>query len=158
LQMNSGRRSQIGVVGCLSVDDYAKNVIRKHENTRKDKEDDRTRHILTLRAHAEPVLLAYEPSPFIVQLNNKVMSQPPLFDFVSAGVRQRMWKAEPGPYVDAFRRVEHAYIADGHHRTAGAFRAAAELRAANPKHTGSEEYNWFLGVLFPSSSLRILPY
>ncbi len=159
LQMNSGRRSQVGVVGCLSVDDYAKNVIRKHENTRKDKEDDRTHHILTLKAHAEPVLLTHEPSPFIVQLNSKVMSEPPLFDFVSDGVRQRMWRApQSAPYVDAFRRIEHAYIADGHHRTAGAWRAAAELRAANPNHTGSEPYNWFLGVLFPSNSLRILPY
>jgi uncharacterized protein (DUF1015 family) len=159
LQMNSGRRAQVGVVGCLSVDDYANNIIRKHENTRKDKEDDRTRHIVTLKAQAEPVLLAHEQSPFIAQLNSKVMSEPPLFDFVSDGVRQRMWRApQAAPYVDAFRRIEHAYIADGHHRTAGAWRAAAELRATNPKHTGTEPYNWFLGVLFPATSLRILPY
>ena len=159
LQMNSGRRSQIGVVGCLSVDDYAKNIIRKHENTRKDKEDDRTRHILALKAHAEPVLLAHEPSPFVAQLNAKVMSEPPLFDFISDGVRQRMWRVpQAAPYVDAFRRIQHAYIADGHHRTAGAWRAASELRAANPNHTGAEPYNFFLGVLFQSNSLRILPY
>jgi uncharacterized protein (DUF1015 family) len=159
LQMNSGRRAQVGVVGCLSVDDYARNIIRKHENTRKDKEDDRTRHIVTLNAQAEPVLLAHEQSPFIAQLNSKVMSEPPLFDFVSDGVRQRMWRApQAAPYVDAFRRIEHAYIADGHHRTAGAWRAAGQLRAANPNHTGAEPYNWFLGVLFPATSLRILPY
>ena len=158
LQMNAGRRSQVGVVGCLSVEDYAKGIVKKHENTRKDKEDDRTHHIVTLNAQAEPVLLAHEPSPFVAQLNSKVMAGPPLFDFVSDGVRQRMWRADPGPYVDAFRRIDYAYIADGHHRTAGAWRAAAELRTKNPKHTGSEEYNWFLGVLFQSNSLRILPY
>jgi uncharacterized protein (DUF1015 family) len=159
LQMTSGRRSQVGVVGCLHVDDYARNIVRKHENTRKDKEDDRTHHILTLNAHAEPVLLAYETVPYIGQLNTRVMSEPPLFDFTADGVRQRVWRVpEPTAYVDAFRRIDNAYIADGHHRTAGAWRAAAERRAANPNHTGKEEYNWFLAVLFPSSSLRILPY
>ena len=159
LQMTSGRRSQVGLVGCLHVDDYARNIVRKHETTRKDKEDDRTRHILTLNAQAEPVLLAHEPSPFIVQLNTKVMSQPPLYDFTADEVRQRVWRVpDPAPYVDAFRRIETAYIADGHHRTAGAWRAAAERRAANPEHSGKEEYNWFLSVLVPSSSLRILPY
>jgi uncharacterized protein (DUF1015 family) len=158
-QMNSGRRSQVGVVGCMHVDDYAKNIVRKHENTRKDKEDDRTRHILTVNAHAEPVLLAHEPSPFFAQLNVKVMSQPPLYDFTVDEVRQRVWRvADPTAYVDAFRRIQNAYVADGHHRTAGAWRAAAERRAANPGHTGREEYNWFLVVLFPSSALRILPY
>jgi uncharacterized protein (DUF1015 family) len=159
LQMNSGRRSQVGIVGCLHVDDYARNIIRKHENTRKDKEDDRTRHILSLNAQAEPVLLAHQPVPYIGQLNTRVMSEPPLFDFMADGVRQRVWRVpDPAAYVDAFRRIENAYIADGHHRTAGAWRAAAERRAANPNHTGKEEYNWFLGVLFPSPSLRILPY
>ena len=158
LQLNSGRRYQTGVVGCLHVEDVAKNIVRKHENTRKDKEDDRTRHILTLNAQAEPVLLAHEPTPFLTQLNAKVMAQAPLYDFESDGVRQRLWRAEPGPYVDAFRRLPVVYIADGHHRTAGAWRAAEERRRKNPGHTGSEEYNWFLAVLFPSTSLRILPY
>jgi uncharacterized protein (DUF1015 family) len=157
--LNSGRRSQVGVVGCLHVDDYANNTVRKHENTRKDKEDDRTRHIQILNAHAEPVLLAHEPSPFIAQLNLKGMNLPPLYDFTVDEVRQRLWRVvDPGSYVDAFRRIDHAYIADGHHRTAGAWRAAAERRAANPSHTGKEEYNWFLAVLFPSASLRILAY
>jgi len=158
-QLNSGRRSQVGVVGCLHVDDYARNLIRKHENTRKDKEDDRTQHIMTVNAHAEPVLLAHEPSPYIVQLNTKVMSLPPLYDFTVDEVRQRVWRVvDPSAYADAFRRIDNAYVADGHHRTAGALRAAAQRRAANPGHTGKEEYNWFLAVLFPSSSLRILPY
>jgi uncharacterized protein (DUF1015 family) len=158
-QMISGRRSQIGIVGCAHVDDYARNVIRKHENTRPDKEDDRTRHILTLNAHAEPVLLAYQPSPFLAQLNSKVMAQPPLYDFVSAEVRQKVWRvADPGSYVDAFRRIATAYVADGHHRCAGAWRAAQERRPAGASSPAGEEYNWFPVVLFPATSLRILPY
>jgi uncharacterized protein (DUF1015 family) len=157
-RLTTGRRIQDGVVGCLHVDDYARNLIRKHENTRKDKEDDRTRHILALNAQAEPVLLAHEPSPFIAQLNSKVMTTVPLYDFMANGVRQQLWRAEPAPYVDAFRRIGKAYIADGHHRTAGAWRAAIERQTGNPDHTGAEEYNWFLAVLFSSSQLRILAY
>jgi uncharacterized protein (DUF1015 family) len=151
--------AQLGVVGCLHVDDYEHGVIRKHENTRQDKEDDRTRHILTLNAHAEPVLLAHEPSTFLAQLNSKVTHTTPLFDYTADGVRHRGWRAgETRHYVDAIRRIHAAYIADGHHRTAGAWRAAQERKQANPKHTGDEEYNWFLAVLFPANQLRILPY
>lgn len=152
-------RTQLGIVGGLHVDDYDQNRIRRHETTRADKEDDRTRHILTLNAHAEPVLLAYEPSVFIAQLNSKVTATTPLFDYTVDKVRHRGWKAgDPRHYVDAMRRVDVAYIADGHHRTAGASRAAAERKASNPGHTGEEEYNWFLAVLFPWNQLRILPY
>ena len=152
--------SQLGVVGCVHVDDYAGNVIRKHENTRKDKEDDRTRHVLTLNAHAEPVFLAHEGQPFIAQLNQKVTAGPPLYVVTTPdGVRHRVWRvSDQGSYTDAFRRVAVAYVADGHHRCASAWRAGMELRAANPRHTGAEEYNWFLAVLFPSNQLRILPY
>ena len=152
-------RTQLGIVGCLHVQDYEQNKIRKHETTRADKEDDRTRHILTVNAHAEPVLLAYEPSVFISQMNSKVTTGVPLFDYTVDKVRHRGWKVDDvRAYVDAMRRVEVAYIADGHHRTAGAWRAAQERRAANPDHTGEEEYNWFLAVLFPWSQLHILPY
>jgi uncharacterized protein (DUF1015 family) len=142
------------------VEDYASQVIRKHETTRQVKEDDRTRHILTTNAHAEPVFLTYPTQPFIVQLNNRVTAQEPLFDFVAGDqVRHRVWRVgDSGPFADAFRRIAVAYIADGHHRCAGAWRAGIERRKANPKHTGDEEYNWFLAVLFPSSQLRILPY
>jgi uncharacterized protein (DUF1015 family) len=152
-------RSQLGVVGCLHVSDYENGVIRKHETTRKDKEDDRTRHILALNAHAEPVLIAHENSPFIARLNDTVIKSPPLFDFTVGKVRHRGWQvSNPQAYQDGVRRLRKAYIADGHHRTAGAWRAAAERKAANPRHTGREEYNWFLAVLFPASHLRILPY
>lgn len=153
-------RSQLGIVACVHVEGYEKQEIRRHEITRADKEDDRTRHILTLHAQAEPVLLAYEPSVFLNQLNAKIIETTPLFEYTSGGVRHRGWKVDqrPDSYVDGFRRVKHAYIADGHHRTAGAWRAAQQLKAANPNHTGEEEYNWFLAVLFPWNQLRILPY
>ena len=152
-------RSQLGVVGLLHVEDYENSVIRRHEKTRQDKEDDRTRHILALNAQAEPVLIAHEPSPFLIQLNHKVTGRPPLFDYTAYGVRHRGWRVgETQAYGDALRRLGKAYIADGHHRSASAWRAAGELKAANPKHTGNEEYNWFLAVLFPSTQLRILPY
>jgi uncharacterized protein (DUF1015 family) len=153
-------RAQTGVVGCVHVDDYEKDVIRKHEKTRKDKEDDRTRHVLTLGAHAEPVFLTHAPTPFLTQLNSKITAEEPLYDFTSSdGVRQRVWRVKnTAPYADAFRRVGVGYVADGHHRSASAWRAAAERRDANFRHTGDEEYNWFLAVLFPSNQLRILPY
>jgi uncharacterized protein (DUF1015 family) len=152
-------RAQLGIVGCLHVGDYEKGVIRKHETTRKDKEDDRTRHILTLNAHAEPVLLAYQPSAFLARLNQDVIETPPLFDYTAGKVRHRGWKvSNPQAYQDGVRRLSRVYIADGHHRIASAWRAAAERQAANPSHTGDEEYNWFPGVLFPAPQLRILPY
>jgi len=156
-ELTARRRAQVGVVGCVHVDDYANNVIRRHETTRKDKEDDRTHHILTLNTHAEPVLLAHEPSPYLTQLNSKVMAAAPLFDFTMDEVRQRVWRIpEPGPYVDALRRIHTSYIADGHHRCAGAWRAATEL--ASSGQPSAEEAKWFLAVIFPSNQLRILPY
>lgn len=153
-------RAQLGVVGCVSVDDYAKDVIKKHEKTRKDKEDDRTTHLLALNAHAEPVFLTHQSTPFLTQLNAKVTSGEPLYDFVTSdGVRQRVWKVrDSASYIDAFRRIGVGYVADGHHRSASAWRAAERLRAANPSPTGNEEYEWFLAVLFPANQLRILPY
>ena len=159
-ELTKAGHTQLGVVGAVHVDDYAGNVIRKHENTRKDKEDDRTRHVLTLNAHAEPVFLTHEGQPFIAQMNHKVLSDPPLYEVTTPDkVRHRVWRvSDQGGYTDAFRRVAVAYVADGHHRCASAWRAGKELRAANPKHTGGEEYNWFLAVLFPSNQLQILPY
>ena len=158
-ELATGRRSQVGVVGCVHVDDYESNLIRKHENTRKDKEDDRTRHILTLNAQAEPVFLAYDRSPFIAQLNQRVMATVPLYEFTQEEVTHRVWRAaEPSHYVDGFRRIANAYVADGHHRSAGAWRAAMERRLTAPDPTGAAEYNWFLAVLFPSTQLRIRAY
>jgi uncharacterized protein (DUF1015 family) len=153
-------RSQVGVVGCVHVEEYERDVIKKHEKTRPDKEDDRTRHVLTLNANAEPVFLTYHDRPEIDTRVAQVMATPPLYDFVSGdGVRHTFWRAaDASGFVDAFREVPAAYVADGHHRSASAWRAGKERRATNPRHRGDEEYNWFLAVLFPLSQLRILPY
>jgi uncharacterized protein (DUF1015 family) len=153
-------RTQTGVVGCVHVDDYEGNIIRKHEKTRPDKEDDRTRHVLTLNAHAEPVFLAFRSQPDIDRLARQVTGTQPLYDFAAPdGVRHTVWKvSEPGALLKAFETIPHAYVADGHHRSASAWRAGKERRAANPRHDGSEEYNWFLAVLFPADQLTILPY
>jgi uncharacterized protein (DUF1015 family) len=153
-------RAQTGVVGCVHVDDYETDVIRKHEKTRPDKEDDRTRHVLTLNAHAEPVFLAYRSRMEIDVLSEPLLATPPLYDFTAPDrVRHTVWRiADPALWVEAFRAVPHAYVADGHHRSASAWRAGKERRAANPRHRGDEEYNWFLAVLFPADQLTIMPY
>lgn len=153
-------RSQVGVVGCVHIDDYEQDIIKKHEKTRKDKEDDRTRHVLTLNANAEPVFLTYTDSAEIDALVAPVLGTAPLYDFTAPdGVQHTVWPvADPAPLVRAFGKVPHAYVADGHHRSASAWRAGKELRAKNPTHHGDEEYNWFLAVMFPASQLHIMPY
>jgi uncharacterized protein (DUF1015 family) len=153
-------RTQVGVVGCVHVDDYENDVIRKHEKTRPDKEDDRTRHVLTLNAHAEPVFLAYRGEKRIDDLTAAVLRTEPLYDFTAPdGVRHTVWQIPDNrALVQAFEAVPTAYVADGHHRSASAWRAGKERRAANPRHRGNEEYNWFLAVLFPANQLTILPY
>ena len=155
-----GGRAQVGVAGCVHVDDYARDVIRKHETTRPDKEDDRTRHILTVRAHAEPVLLAYRGCAELARLAEAEMATPPLHDFTTAdGVRHTVWVvAEAARYVNAFRAVRTAYVADGHHRSASAWRAAQQRRAETSRQHGDEEHDWFPAVLFPAAQLEILAY
>jgi uncharacterized protein (DUF1015 family) len=152
--------AQVGLVAGLHVDDYERNVIRRHETTRPDKEDDRTRHILSLGAQAEPVLVAYRGRPEIDRLVAAALAHRPLYDFVAEdGVRHSVWPlAAPRPYVEAFADVPCAYIADGHHRSAAAWRAAHDRRTGNRAHRGDEEYEWFLAVLVPASQLTILPY
>ncbi len=146
-----GGRTQTGVVGCVHVDDYEHDVIRKHEKTRKDKEDDRTRHVQALNAHAEPVFLTYRPRPEVDRMAAAAAAGPPLYDFTAPdGVRHTVWRMpDAGPWIAAFASVPVAYVADGHHRSASAWRAA---RARGGEH------DWFLAVLFPSRELRILPY
>jgi len=154
------KRSQTGVVCCCHIDDYAKGIIKKHENTRKAKEDDRTKHTVAINANAGPVFLMHSPSAPIAALVAKDSAGTPLYDFTAPdGVRHTVWAAaDSAPYVNHFSSLPAAYIADGHHRAAASARAGAEKRAANPKHTGDEEYNWFLAVLFPASALTVLPY
>ncbi len=154
-------RAQTGVVGCVHVDDYERDLIRKHEKTRQDKEDDRTRHVLTLNANAEPVFLTYRGTPEIdARVEGITSGTPPLYDFTAPdGVRHTVWPvSDSDALVRAFGPIAHAYVADGHHRSASAWRAGKELRSKNPSHSGEEEYNWFLAVLFPADQLRILPY
>lgn len=156
-----GRRArQTGIVACCHVADYENNIVKRHEKTRRDKEDDRTRHVLTLEANTGPVFLMYPDRPSISTLVAAETESAPLYDFVAVdGVRHVVWKSlEPARYIDEFRRVGAAYVADGHHRAASAARAARELAARNPAHRGDEEYNWFLCALFPASELTVLPY
>jgi uncharacterized protein (DUF1015 family) len=153
-------RAQAGVVGCVHVGDYESGVIRKHETTRPDKEDDRTRHILALGVQAEPVFLTYRSQPEIDGLVAAAMRGLALYDFMAPdGVSHKVWRLpEPAPVVEAFAAIPCSYIADGHHRSASAWRAAERRRAENPRHGGNEEYNWFLAVLFPAAQVTILPY
>lgn len=151
---------QTGVVCCVHADDYDRGVIKKHEKTRKDKEDDRTRHVLTVNAHTGMVFLAHRPRPEIDRLVESSTARAPLYDIVASdGVRHIVWTVEDHrPFVDAFGAFDSVYVADGHHRSASASRAAAERRKANPGHTGEEEYNRFLATIFPADQLTILPY
>jgi uncharacterized protein (DUF1015 family) len=159
-QLGGRTVSQLGIVGCCHVDDYNRGDIKKHEVTRKDKEDDRTRHTLAVNANAGPVFLAHAPDAKLAELRNAAAEPPPLYDFVAEdGVRHTVWGIEdPRPYVDSFARIGSAYVADGHHRSASAARAAVERRRNNPRHSGDEEYNWFLCVLFSADQLNVLPY
>jgi uncharacterized protein (DUF1015 family) len=154
------RVSQTGVVACCHVEDYLNDVIKKHEKTRQAKEDDRTRHTLAINANAGPVFLLHRDDETIAQLVEKGSEADPLYDFTAVdGVRHTVWRVDDAAsYVEAFAKFEAAYVADGHHRSASAARAGKERRDANPSHTGDEEYNWFLCVLFPASALTILGY
>jgi uncharacterized protein (DUF1015 family) len=155
-----GEQEQIGVVAACAVEEYDKDLIRKHERTRRDKEDDRTRHILALRAQTGPVFLTYRANRNIDTMVLETTVTEAIYDFTAPdGVQHTIWHVpDPVRFVQAFRDVPFLYIADGHHRAASASRARAELRDGNPEHTGDEEYNYFLAVLFPSDQLRILPY
>ena len=159
-RLRMGGREQTGVVGCCSVDEYDDDRIRKHERTRPDKEDDRTRHVVEMQCQAEPIFLAYRDRADIDALVAAAVRTPPLYDFTADdGVSHTVWRvAEPGGLVDAFARVPLLYVADGHHRAASAGRARAHFRDRNPRHTGNEEYNRVLATLFPAGQLRILPY
>jgi len=167
-------RFQHGLVACCHVQDYENNVIRKHEKTRIDKEEDRTKHTFALRAHSGPVFLTYRDNSAVDAVTKETEKQEPLYDFTAAdGVGHTVWQVkETEPLIRAFQAVPTAYIADGHHRAAAGVRVAKELA-----HSGSNqkievnqelsinfwfdpdmEYNWFLAVLFPAGQLEILPY
>jgi uncharacterized protein (DUF1015 family) len=154
--LDADGHGQTGVAACYSLADYDRDVIKKHERTRKDKEDDRTRHIVELRAQTGPVFLAHRPNAEVDELARRIRStDEPLVDFTALdGVRHAIWRVEPRlvpAFVDAFKAVDTLYIADGHHRAASAARARDAVR-------DSDESDFFLAVAFPSDQLRILPY
>jgi uncharacterized protein (DUF1015 family) len=155
-----GEHEQIGVVACCSIDEYDRDLIRKHERTRRDKEDDRTQHMLVLRAQTGPVFLTYRASREIDTMVMETMMANAIFDFTAAdGVQHTVWRVpDPVRFIHSFREVPFLYIADGHHRAASAARARAELKEQSFSHTGDSDYNFFLAVIFPDDQVQILAY
>ena len=159
-QQQMGQHRQRGLVAVCHVDDYDAGLIKKNEKTRRDKEDDRTRLIDTLGANTGPVFLTYRDDAAVNALVDATTRGQPQHDFTAPdGIRHTTWRlAGGGGLPEAFGRVQCLYIADGHHRAASAARVARLRRERNPHHTGTEDYNWFLCVIFPASELKILPY
>ncbi len=161
-QQRMGGHVQAGVVCAASCQEYADGLIKRHELTRKDKEDDRTRHTHELNANAGPVFLTYRKRPEIDAAVDAIRKGQPLYDFVALdGIAHTVWPVPPeqnAAFQAAFARVPLLYVADGHHRAASAARVGLERKAANPNHRGDEPYNYFLAVLFPHDQLRILDY
>ncbi|MBR1471121.1 MAG: DUF1015 domain-containing protein [Lachnospiraceae bacterium] len=156
-------RVQTGIVGCASIDDYEKQVIKKHENTRADKEADRICHVDTCSAQTGPIFLAYRQVPALRELMQRIKTGTALYDFTSEdGIRHRVFviaeETDIRTVQEAFAKMDALYIADGHHRCASAVRVGQKRRAADPSHTGDEEYNYFLSVIFPDEELMIMDY
>ncbi len=156
-------RIQHGYVACASIDDYANQVIKKHENTREDKEKDRIRHVDTCDAQTGPIFLAYRQTDTLRKIMQKKTAEKPLYDWVSEdGIRHQVWQvADPESQKmirEAFAEIDAVYIADGHHRCASAVKVGCKRRAEHPGYTGEEEFNYFLSVLFPEEELCILDY
>lgn len=156
-------RSQTGIAACSSVDDYLHQVIRKHENTREDKEIDRIRHVDVCKAQTGPIFLAYRSHPVIQEEMERTRKDRALYDFTASdGIIHRIWKIEETGAVErirkAFQEVGRIYIADGHHRCASAVKVSLKRREADPGNTGKEEFNYFLSVLFPDDQLMIMDY
>lgn len=154
---------QTGIAACVSVDDYLNGVIRRHENTRSDKEEDRTRHVRACEAQTGPVFLAYRAAKAVTSVTERCRREACLYDFASPdGISHRVWrigrKEDIRAVHEAFEKVERLYIADGHHRCASAVRVAQECRRRCPDYTGEEPFNFILSVLFPDDQLTILEY
>jgi uncharacterized protein (DUF1015 family) len=151
-RLENHSHSQTGIVGCLSIDDYEAGIIKKHERTRPDKVEDRTNHMLAVRAQTGLILIAYRRTDRIEKLIRDVTSTPPLYDFPCEGeIRQTVWKMDgTRDLIEAFEEVPELYVADGHHRLESARLAREQLRQMNPAHTGQEEYNFVLAGIFPA--------
>lgn len=157
-------RAQVGLTGCVSIDDYINNIIKKHELTRADKEADRINHVDYCDANTGPIFLAYRPNSEIAAIISTYMAEnKPCYDFVTDdGIGNTVWvidSAEINAKISAlFDKVDYLYIADGHHRAASAVKVGLKRREANPDYTGEEEFNYFLAVLFSCDELEIMDY
>ena len=156
-------RKQTGLVACSSIDDYAKGVIKKHENTRADKEVDRINHVDKCNAQTGPIFLAYRANTVINGVIAEVKKEAPVYNFVSDdGIRHAVWKIGRTEDIDTieseFNKISQIYIADGHHRAASAVKVGMKRREEHPDYDGTEEFNFFLSVLFPDEELMIMPY
>lgn len=156
-------RVQTGIVACASVDDYQNQVIKKHENTRADKELDRIRHVETCKAQTGPIFLAYRANDVIREILARTKKKQALYDFTTEdGITHRVWRIDADEDVQAIRNafagIGQIYIADGHHRCASAVKVGLKRREANPDYTGTEEFNYFLSVLFADEELMIMDY
>ncbi|MDE7285268.1 MAG: DUF1015 domain-containing protein, partial [Lachnospiraceae bacterium] len=156
-------RSQTGIVACSDLDDYQNQQIKKHENTREDKELDRIRHVDITDAHTGPIFLVYRSIQEINEIVSQSKAQPALYDFTSSdGIIHRVWcisdTAITARLKELFAQIPCTYIADGHHRCASAVKVGLKRRQDNPDYTGEEEFNRFLSVLFPDDQLYIMPY
>ncbi len=162
-QQTMDGRVQTGIVGCASVDDYQNNIIKKHENTREDKELDRIRHVDTCNAQTGPIFLAYRRNEELSGIITSWQEKEPVYDFVSEdGIGHKVWIVDDANVVAKiraiFEKIDNIYIADGHHRCASAVKVSLKRREANTDYTGEEEFNYFLSVLFPGDELFILDY
>lgn len=156
-------RTQYGLVGCASVEDYWNDVIKKHEKTRAKKEEDRCNHVRVTNAHTGPIFLTYKDNDKINEIVDKIQTETPDNDHTASdGVRHRSWlikdKNDQKVIQDTFGAIPNLYVADGHHRSAAAAIVGKERQKANPDHKGDEEYNYFLAVCFPASDLYIMDY
>ena len=162
-QQVMGARSQTGIVACASIDDYCGNVIKKHENTRADKEEDRVKHVDACNMQTGPIFLAYRAQEKLKNVIGEAMKKAPECEFTSEdGIRHRIWVMDETERIaqirEAFEGIESIYIADGHHRCASAVRVGLKRRQEHPDYTGDEEFNYFLAVLFPDEELHIMDY
>lgn len=162
-ELTMNNRIQTGIVAVASIDDYVNGVIKKHENTRADKEADRIRHVDACSAQTGPIFLAYRANSVITEIVNRVKKETPLYDFVSDdGIGHKVFKicsdTDIRKIEHAFSEINEIYIADGHHRAASAVKVGLKRREANPGYDGTEEFNYFLSVLFPDDELMIMDY
>ena len=162
-QLTMNGRKQTGIVGCAAVDDYLNGVIKKHELTRPDKEEDRKNHVRVANMNAEPVFFAYPNHSALDYVINGLIASTPEYDFTTDdGIQHTFWVVnnvnDVKMIIDLFATIPFTYVADGHHRTAAAALVGKERRDANPNHTGKEEYNFFLAVHFPDNQLQIMDY